>query len=592
MTIRSFMNDVRAGATGIAAAAVTVMSLGGVALVSDHLWLVDQRDVLKTATDAAVVAATLAMSRQLARNPDMGDDELEAALELVSRRYVELNLGHLPEQRLEKAKDTLEVKVRADRNRGTVEVDAEADLGGTLFARYLPLLGNYTGPGKLTVGAGAECTTNVVEVVLALDVTHSMHQPFGDGRRLDVAVDAARDLIEVLLAGCEDIKVAVGIVPWDRTVRVARADAWKRAGWVDAGRFPPGHTWGGCLEDREHDRNHPHDSDGLSLALPSEEAFPAYLHPDTTLDADSPYTSTVYAELERIAQGGDRVGLRIFEEEFRAAIAEVTDNAWGKESLEYPGRIGGPNLTCTPLPMHALASDLDAVRSTLDSVTATPSEDLLWGITMAHLGVTWGRRMLAPSWGRVWGEAEHPIDPDERPPGEVTKALVLLTDGANEAGDRAKTLPGRAYFGLVGNSAVESYQTWAECARARQCLRIFPPYASGYSAVGRFGEGINPESERMRWASERTSRNDAIDALNSLMLESCSLAREEGLSMYTVSLTLDDDWNEQLIQCSGTAHTTDREDRKAFHFRGDDPNAIKVAFREIGQRLLNVRRTR
>ena len=52
MTLRRFRGETRAAATGIAAVRLTGMTIGGAALVSDHAWIVDQRDVLKAAADA------------------------------------------------------------------------------------------------------------------------------------------------------------------------------------------------------------------------------------------------------------------------------------------------------------------------------------------------------------------------------------------------------------------------------------------------------------------------------------------------------------------------------------------------------------
>ena len=65
MTPRRFLGDARGGATALVAAAVALMTIGGTALVGDHLWLVDQRDVLKNASDSAGIAVTLEMNRLL-----------------------------------------------------------------------------------------------------------------------------------------------------------------------------------------------------------------------------------------------------------------------------------------------------------------------------------------------------------------------------------------------------------------------------------------------------------------------------------------------------------------------------------------------
>ena len=101
--MRGFVRDTRAGATAIAAAAVTVMTVGGAALIGDHAWLIDQRDVLKTAADAAGIAATLEMTRLAGQART--DEELEAELSPVAERYILINLEHLSPERFEAAKD-------------------------------------------------------------------------------------------------------------------------------------------------------------------------------------------------------------------------------------------------------------------------------------------------------------------------------------------------------------------------------------------------------------------------------------------------------------------------------------------------------
>ena len=51
--------------------------------------------------------------------------------------------------------------------------------------------------------------------------------------------------------------------------------------------------------------------------------------------------------------------------------------------------------------------------------------------------------MLASSRREVWGDETHPVNPGDGSSGEVTKALVLLTDGLNGASsDLTKELPG------------------------------------------------------------------------------------------------------------------------------------------------------
>ena len=143
---RRFLCDARTGATATVAAVATLMALGGVALTTDHLWLVDQRDVLKSASDAAGVAATQAKVRLLEREPDITSEELEVRLAEVARDYVLLNLQHLSPDRLEEAVNTLEVVAEVDRSARSVTVKAEANLGGMLLSRYMPQLFGNAGP--------------------------------------------------------------------------------------------------------------------------------------------------------------------------------------------------------------------------------------------------------------------------------------------------------------------------------------------------------------------------------------------------------------------------------------------------------------
>ena len=95
----------------MAAVAVTVMTVGATALVTDQAWLVDQRDVLKTATDAAAVATTLELFRQLDLQPGISDADLAAILEPIARRYILLNLVHLEADRYARAEQSLVVQV-------------------------------------------------------------------------------------------------------------------------------------------------------------------------------------------------------------------------------------------------------------------------------------------------------------------------------------------------------------------------------------------------------------------------------------------------------------------------------------------------
>ena len=83
--------------------------------------------------------------------------------------------------------------------------------------------------------------------------------------------------------------------------------------------------------------------------------------------------------------------------------------------------------------------------------------------------------------------------------------------------------------------------------------------------------------------------------LNDLLRHSCALAHEEGLDVYTVALSstksLPKAWKDQLIACSGNADTTTVAERAKYHLLGTDRASLEGAFREIGERLVKLRRT-
>ena len=249
--VRRFLFSTRAGATSIVTAAVAVMSVAGFAFVTDHIWLIDQRDVLKSAADAAAIAATKEMNRRLVPSPDISQADLTTALTPVARNYIELNLAYLPTDRLTRAKETLTVAVTPDRNLGTVDVATTADLGGTLFSRHLPVLSNYKGPATVGTDAGVETKVTPIEAVLAIDVSISMQSTLDGGSpdedmneksRMDIVKDAAKALVNILRPN-EHNRVAIGVVPWHFTVRLADATAtdWSDKRWA---RYPTERTYG------------------------------------------------------------------------------------------------------------------------------------------------------------------------------------------------------------------------------------------------------------------------------------------------------------------------------------------------------------
>ena len=443
-----FAGSTRAGATAIAAVAVTVMTIGASALISDHLWLVDQRDVLKAAADAGAVAATLELNRRLRDDPTVSDTELKTPLESVAKRYVVLNLQHLPEDRLAQAVATLEVEVVPRSAERTVDISAKADLGGTLVSRRMPLFAS-SGPVLpfIKVVAQVESAPTPVEVVLAIDVSVSMANLLngnptcteselargctGGGpadARMGIVKRAAKALVGILEPST-DKRVAIGVVPWHTQVRLAPATAtdWARARWA---RYPTRRiygqpyacsgdnctppapveqalasaapeAWKGCLD------GHRMGSVGTRASLPSTSAF--FTLPSANAFAQAFFPATqgaTYACMTPPHPAG-------FAWNF-CYHADTDDIA-----TQEPQR-GCPDGAPVILP---LATDPDTIVNAIDALTPIGNR------TYSALGLLWGQRLLDHAWKDVWGDSVHPVDPSARKSDGVRKAIVLLTDG-------------------------------------------------------------------------------------------------------------------------------------------------------------------
>ena len=414
---------------------MTVLAVGASALIVDHNWLVDQRDVLKSASDAAAVAATIELKRL---PPETTDEALQASLLQIAQNYVSLNLAYLPEERLARAKETLTVEVTPDRAQSTVDVAARADLGGTLFTRHLPLAGSYTGPSEIAVAAKVESLTSPVEVVLAIDASESMKADLqGRGRRIgdpdsrmEIVKQAAAILVDILDPN-EENRVAVGVVPWQILVRLdetTRAN-WATNGWagypqsrhydasyacrpegsctvpaVDHSLPPdPGEQWQGCLDEHRVDRHGHADLAAAEdlLDLPSDTAFAQAIFP--TLQGVAyeclapPLPSNFY---------------------YQVCYDEVSAAAIGRTA-------GVPQMGC--------GDDMPSILPlTSDHATIDAAIDALLPIghrTYSALGVLWGQRLLTHEWKEVWGDDVHPVDPTSGVNEGTRKAIVLLTDG-------------------------------------------------------------------------------------------------------------------------------------------------------------------
>lgn len=444
-----FLRETRAGATAIAAAAVTVMTFGGTALIVDHVWLGNQRDLLKAATDAAAIAATLEFQNF---SDTMSDEDAAARLHPIAERYVRFNVaGNLPEASRTKMVETLDVKVEVDQSLGSIDVTADADLGGTLLSKWLLA---YSGPEEMQADSGVEGSLGTTEIVLAIDTTGSMDYSLdhstrgGPTSRMAIVKQAAVDLVDVLESFPNSV-IAVGIVPWNWRVRLngATRARWETEGWAvyptertypHPTRGPPGsdkyppetqslparselpnacRAWLGC-PDMRLENGRP----SFSTTHPSVEAFVMNYYTDRTTYPDDQYVSYQCQGYTR-AESRDRGG--------EEPLCYDLDSAPSGQNLCRDGdiRSGGPwrvhpQDNCqSSSEVTPLSSNLTAVRSAIRRLSSSGSA------TYSSAGVAWGIRLLDSSWRDAWGDSVHPMDRTT----EVQKVLVLLTDGEDNS---------------------------------------------------------------------------------------------------------------------------------------------------------------
>ena len=439
-----FLRETHAGATAIAAVLVTLMTLGGAALIVDHVWLVHQRDQLKSAVDSAAIAATQKLQNI---SSTVSDDDAAALLQPVADAYVRLNLAaNLPTGSRDEILRSLQVSVVVDRNKSSLDISAGAGLGETLLAKWILA---FSGNNKMKADSGAEGSLGATEIVLAIDTTGSMNSALDGSRngpsRMSIVKNAAVNLVDVLESFPNSV-LAVGIVPWTWRTRLdpSTRARWDTKGWAvyptdrtypHPPRGPPGEDrympvtqtlpprseipqacrpWKGC-PDLRLENGRP----SFSSALPSAEPFIMGFFSSYTGLPDSQYASYQcqdYTRAESKDQGGveplcyDLGRAPTFSGRCNPGDVQ-TGGPWRKQ----PQDACGGSAEITPL-----SSDLDAVRGAIRSLNTGGHS------TYSSVGIAWGIRVLDASWRDAWNHAVHPMDKETT---GVQKVLVLLTDG-------------------------------------------------------------------------------------------------------------------------------------------------------------------
>lgn len=442
--VRRFLTDSRAAATAYAAVGISIMTVGGTALIVDHNQLVGQRDLLQSAADAASMSATLELSG-LPRS--MSDADVEEHLLAIARKYAVLNvLGNTNDPDL-KAED-IGVTLDIDRGTGTVGASVRANIGQPLMSDKL--FGNSE-PRTIARKSAVESVKNPVEVVLAIDTSGSMDRALDGGyaqralpefdilgkpSRMEIVKQAALELVDILDPS-EENRVAVGVVPWHILVRLAetaQAD-WVSNGWAE---YPSSRNYAAAYACKPEGNCTAVDVDHALPSAPGEEWL-GCLDEHRVLAGDHAALPTVAELLDHPSDTGFAQAIfpTLQGRAYECLQSPLPDNfyyqyCYGEDALDLGGVHGETRAQtgCTspytgdPIPsILPLTSDRAAIETAVGSLEPVGSR------TYSTLGVLWGQRLLSHSWNDVWGGADHPVNPDDGGNAGTRKAIVLLTDG-------------------------------------------------------------------------------------------------------------------------------------------------------------------
>ena len=180
-----------------------------------------------------------------------------------------------------------------------------------------------------------------------------------------------------------------------------------------------------------------------------------------------------------------------------------------------------PNFLCTENTILPLTAEKSIVAGHINNLIA-------FGGTINNIGLSWGWRTISPLWRGVFGGNNAPVDYDDE---TIDKAIIFMTDGET-------ALQGVAY-----------------------------------SAYGRLNE--------RRLGTQ--NRNRAEDEIDRRMIESCNLAKAEGIQIFTIMFALNDAQVEQNFRTCATS---------ADHFfDAPDGDALEAAFKDIAGQLTSLRLT-
>lgn len=405
------------------------------------------------------------------------------------------------------ARGSRAISVAFDNKTSTVTVTASTS-NDTFLARVL-------GVGSLTIQQVSTATWDppVVERVgLVLDHTGSLYWNRLDGPLRDAAIR----FVDLLSGGRgQTDSLHIGMVPYGTMVNVGTDKAsWLTASFQPA-NYAPG-AWSGCV------RQLPYPLD-VTLHRPVRGEFEAHIWP---------------------ADYSDGIGLNAWAGQPVTTHRDTQDPYTGKRAF-------GPNQGCLP-PVLPMTRNMNQVKSAIRGLEGHLSAG---GGTKTGNAVTWGWRLISREWAEFWGVGT-PANVFEN-----SKAtLIVLTDGVDEMNIARPTTP----------NMTEGFTPSGYGLPEERRLGVGPHKRTEELAADYFGVPVTDPTlpqlvnqNQLAFSEYIWREVGAEDArfravLAQRLLEVCANAKAAGVTIYTITLGLQNSQGHPLRQCATSpAHYED-----------------------------------
>lgn len=431
--------------------------------------------------------------------------------------------------------------------RGTASKSVSATSSVTMEEYFLHPIKPKRNDAVVNAASSAAERVGNVEISLVLDVSGSM-----DGTRIERMRTAAQQFVSTLLADDAQNRVSITLIPYSGQVNLGPDLATKFNISGLPGTLNAARANSACVD--------------LPSSVYSATAMSRTLAMNATLWGDS-YSST--------PRGTG------FESWSTGAID--TDNVWCQNNAANHVRLPDivpPNTA----PLTTPAQRIQALNTRIGALTAQ-------GATSINAGMRWGLAFLDPAARSIfaeyvavnrmptkWADRPHEFnDPD------VLKVIVLMTDGSNFAEERFNTAYRSGlspiWMGNDGNYSIflENAQrtskywvphngTWRSTpwrnstntgAAPVQMTwpQVWATFRASYVANQFYARGLRSWfSENSVYSSMMSAfrTQTAIATMDSQLQQSCNLARDRGVVVYTIAFEAPAAGQTQLRNCATT----------------------------------------